>query len=344
MSTQQSSSTISIFRHPSEFPPVVWAALQHEPRSSNIIYAHAAKVVQASRAAAPIRTASADLWIVCWVPGPSLTVQFILSCTSGPLGAYPVFIYTPLSSDILAASFIQSCMKSIIDILRINVPPERVFSVFALDPVADAFATLWTSTVGSRLAPSPVYYHAKFMCCDKTTFKVGELGGTSSALGISRPATVADLFDVAGLCHGFAAASEPFVLSEEAALDEATMLIRDGNVWVHTVQGPNGTPVVTCIVAATRNTDTVAAITKVYTDPNWRSRGYAERLVRYVCHILLRQKESVVLYVAHNNPAARKVYERVGFLGFGGLAGGAGAADSWKELGFDRGMVQLGHW
>lgn len=57
---------------------------------------------------------------------------------------------------------------------------------------------------------------------------------------------------------------------------------------------------------------------------------------------LLRTKQSVVLYVAHNNQAAKKVYERVGFVGF--AASGAGATDSWKELGFDPTLVRLGHW
>ncbi len=49
-----------------------------------------------------------------------------------------------------------------------------------------------------------------------------------------------------------------------------------------------------------------------------------------------------MLYVANNNDAATTVYKRVGFVRF--AASGAGATDSWKEIGFDRNLVQLGHW
>ncbi|KAI0632413.1 hypothetical protein C8Q77DRAFT_1159042 [Trametes polyzona] len=335
MSTQHLLSHISVFYHSSYFPTPVWEALEREPRSSNIIYAHAREMnIIDSRASTAARTHSPDLWIVCWASGPTPNMEFILSCTSGPLGDYPVFLYSPLPSETLISEFIYPRMRLIIDALHINVPPERVFSVFALDPVADVFAALWTSTVGIRLAPFPTYYHAKLMCCDKTTFENGQTDNASDVLGTSWAASDADLLEVARLCGDFSATSAPFVLSPDRALKEATHLIRDGNAWVHTLQGPNDVSVIACIVAATRNTDTVSAITKVYTDPQWRSRGYAERLVRYVCNFLLQEKKSVVLYVSHSNPA-RKVYERVGFVGF---------ADSWKELGFERSAVEIGHW
>ncbi len=59
---------------------------------------------------------------------------------------------------------------------------------------------------------------------------------------------------------------------------------------------------------------------------------------------LLKTKESVVLYVAHNNPAAAKVYHRVGFVGLEPQAEKVSGVDSWLELGFDRRRVVLGHW
>lgn len=59
---------------------------------------------------------------------------------------------------------------------------------------------------------------------------------------------------------------------------------------------------------------------------------------------LLESKESVVLYVAHNNPAAAKVYHRVGFVGLCDEERSTDSVDNWLELGFDRGLVDLGHW
>lgn len=59
---------------------------------------------------------------------------------------------------------------------------------------------------------------------------------------------------------------------------------------------------------------------------------------------LLRLKESVVLYVAHNNPTAAKVYHRVGFVGLSEDEEPVEGVDSWLELGFDQEKVELGHW
>ena len=57
--------------------------------------------------------------------------------------------------------------------------------------------------------------------------------------------------------------------------------------------------------------------------------------------LLHEGKQVVVLYVAHNNPAATKVYRRVGFQGLLGDTRPAGVED-WLELGFQG--AQLGHW
>ena len=54
----------------------------------------------------------------------------------------------------------------------------------------------------------------------------------------------------------------------------------------------------------------------------------------------MQKKKSVVLYVGRNKPAL-KVYERVGFNVFDGVSSGIA---SWKELGFDRQKIELGHW
>jgi ribosomal protein S18 acetylase RimI-like enzyme len=58
---------------------------------------------------------------------------------------------------------------------------------------------------------------------------------------------------------------------------------------------------------------------------------------------LLKEHESVVLYVAHDNPAAAKVYHKVGFRGLLSDHAKDGVED-WLELGFDRKVVELGHW
>jgi hypothetical protein len=59
---------------------------------------------------------------------------------------------------------------------------------------------------------------------------------------------------------------------------------------------------------------------------------------------LLKTKESVVLYVAHDNKAAAKVYHRVGFIGLDGKDCSVDGVERWLEIGFDRDVVKLGHW
>jgi predicted GNAT family acetyltransferase len=76
---------------------------------------------------------------------------------------------------------------------------------------------------------------------------------------------------------------EPFVLSRNEAYDEAVRYINSQQMWVHEISRCGGPPAIASIVAVTRASDKVAAITKVFTNPAWRSRRCAERLVRHVC-------------------------------------------------------------
>lgn len=72
-------------------------------------------------------------------------------------------------------------------------------------------------------------------------------------------------------------------MTQDEAIEEATRLIRDGQLWVHEITARGQAPELASIVAVTRTSETVAGITKVYTNPKWRQRGCAERLTRYVC-------------------------------------------------------------
>jgi len=121
--------------------------------------------------------------------------------------------------------------------------------------------------------------------------------------------------------------------------------VNNGLVWVHRIHKPGQSQSkIASIVAFTRNSESVATISKVYTSPDSRRLGCAERLVRCVCRHLLQTKENVVLYVAHDNPGAAKVYRRVGFLGLAKDGPAVEGVDPWMEIGFDRAKVQLGHW
>ncbi|RDB28653.1 hypothetical protein Hypma_015809 [Hypsizygus marmoreus] len=332
----------SVYRSAKSLPHVVWSTFESDPRNSNVMYAHAFKAAQEI-----MHTSVADghLWIVCSTEGDLQTpVDLVLSCTQGPLGTYPIFIFCahPLSK--LTDQFLVPRMHLLVKTLHGCVKTERVYSVFAVDVVTRIFAEHWYHLTGVQHYREP-YYAAKITFCTTRTLKVRRQFTVLPDISYDlRLAVTDDIPDVSKLCYGFAAASEPFVLTMEKAIQEATLLVENKQIWVHTVNALNQRPEIASIVAVTREGGAVAAITKVYTNPDWRSRRCAERLVRKVTQTLLKSKESVILYVAHNNPAACKVYNRVGFVGLDGSLPPVNGVDSWLELGFDRDLVDLGHW
>lgn len=74
------------------------------------------------------------------------------------------------------------------------------------------------------------------------------------------------------------------MLTEASSLKEAKFLVDNRMVWIHRIRplGKSSSEIAS-IVAYTRNSETVATITKVYTNSRWRCHGCAERLVRRVC-------------------------------------------------------------
>ena len=196
--------SVSTVLSAADIPAAVWSAFRENAQASNVMYAHADKVAKC-----PTPGGTADLWIVVWdmtkPSGTSVSVLFVLSCTIGPLGPYPIFIFTPLPSALLVDSFVRPRVLEMVRALRAVVSPERVFSVFAVDALTDAFADVWTAETGIQLDTNPLYYHASLMCCDKTTFRPAPPQGDGT---ISlRLAVEADVKKVSVLCQDFSVTS-----------------------------------------------------------------------------------------------------------------------------------------
>ncbi|EIW87018.1 hypothetical protein CONPUDRAFT_116004 [Coniophora puteana RWD-64-598 SS2] len=264
----------------------------------------------------------------------------ILSCTQGDMGAYPIFIFTPLSIAELQHEDIDGAVRELCQTLLGAVERKRVYSVFAVKPVAETFATVWSEVSGVAAIPEP-YYDATFSYCTKSSITRSHSYRPDLVFELRR-GQYEDIEGIAMLCRDFSRTSEPFVLDLDEAHREAQILVEKQQVWVHTVQRGDAPPEIASLVAVTRSAGDSAAITKVFTSNKWRQLGCAERLVRRVCNQLLREKERVVLYVGNNNPAA-KVYGRVGFKGLGGSTPVEGV-EPWSEIGFDRNQVELGQW
>lgn len=213
-------------------------------------------------------------------------------------------------------------------------------------PLTQQFTKTWSSTTGAIPVIDP-YYAAKHTFCTKDTLNDGTHNGApvspispSHSLRLAEPK---DLISCASLCHDFAAGSDPFFLSCEDAIKEARGYIQNKQMYVYDIATEDGRSEIASIVCVTRSSWNVAAITKVFTNPHHRGRKCAEKLVRYVCQQQLYElnKQLVVLFVAHDNKAAEKVYDRVGFQGLWGKARPEGVND-WVEIGFED--TELGHW
>ncbi|KAH9897879.1 hypothetical protein C8Q73DRAFT_663751 [Cubamyces lactineus] len=333
--------------------------LRRHEASSNIVLAHALKRVDAQTALSGFefmsesdvyaRLSSTDLdshtprpsnsafWLTVWSqssPSCPPTLDLVLACVDWTLGDYPIFLWTPNRVSATSSAWLAPRIAELTAHLTRCVPPERVFSVFGLTSLVKAFARAWTNLTGFPVEPEP-FYAALFSQCTADTFRESD---AALPEGHSlRKATPADVEPVAQLCKEFADDSIFFPLSIERARVEARELISKGLVWVYDASGD-----ITTICAVTRNSHRVSAITKVYTTPRWRRRGCAEYLVREVTAQLLFNvgKDSVVLYVGHEN-SAQRVYDRVGFAGLCGKDKPDVVEDS-LELGFVG--ADRGHW
>lgn len=202
----QSLSTpysVSIFESATALPPLIWDVLKSNPLESNIIYPHALKTLADEKdGVAPLER---QCWIAAVSDGLESSVEFLLACTEGPLGPYPIFIVSTLPSLTFPDNLIRPRLRTLVHSLYATVPATRVYSVFARRPVAIAFSELWQETTGISLYKLP-YYDANLLCCIEATFLP-----TARQLAIYHDMVVYDLRlavkddipAVAVLCHDF---------------------------------------------------------------------------------------------------------------------------------------------
>ena len=186
-----------------DLPNSVWESFSFHPRGANIMHSHAKKSRLSEEAGNPPKVG--QCWVVCSrkLGNGDPSVDFVLSCTEGPLGNYPIFIFTTIPHNQLNSGATASGISALVDALSPLVAITRVFSVFAPEPLARRFASAWTEKHGIPLDSDPEYYHAKLTYCTKETLRPPSQS-TPAPNGRPRRANQSDIPTIAELCQAFA--------------------------------------------------------------------------------------------------------------------------------------------
>jgi hypothetical protein len=202
-----SKFVVQTYTNSLSLPALVWDFFATHQKHTNVIYPVAKKCLQLelSGDSPPPGT----LWMTCFTTYSSQdpSLDFVLSCTPGPQGLYPIFICSTKAPQRLSDDYIQPRLKELVRGLHASVPTARVYSVFAPKSIAKCFVHLWTAQTGISLSEDPVYYSAKLTHCSRASFCNRRPTQNSDCSYIMRPAVEADISSAASLCYGFAAVS-----------------------------------------------------------------------------------------------------------------------------------------
>lgn len=160
------------YHHASDLPHHVWQALSDNQAAANVILPFAEKARSFSR-----EGDDKQWWVV--LSDDANNVEFVLSCTKGPLGNYPIFIVVSKSvarrteaedGDQPLTDAVSALVLGLLNI----VPPKRVFSVFSIAKVSKKFAELFVTEAHARqehdIQIDKDYYDATFTFCTRETF------------------------------------------------------------------------------------------------------------------------------------------------------------------------------
>lgn len=249
---------------------------------------------------------------------PPKRLDIVLACTSSHMGPFPLFIVSLGDSQELVPEFTRPRIIEMTAQLATKIDPSLVFSIFGSLPLIQPFVDEWNHLTGAVVTPGGPWYEARMLQCHVSDFDgkpVTRLEDPETTR--FRLASLEDLPAVSELCRQFSVLSvgnfrpiqlkadyivplkQPYELLEDRARYHAHHLITHGQVWVcevllrplHSLSSQSDvlsdgaatrSNDIVSICAVTRETEGVAAITKVLTHPSARRRGYAQHLLRHV--------------------------------------------------------------
>jgi hypothetical protein len=190
----------STYTRASDLPESVLKVLRSNARNANVILPPALKIMAAEQSS---NFNQKNIWITCASQNPPCPIEFVLSCAEGYMGSYPLFILTTLPVNQLTDEHIRSCVQMMAQALKKAVPIQRVYSVFAPEPLTEAFVAVWTRLTGIKSHAEP-YYAANITYCTRDSFVNRQTSVHPSLTYEIRPAIASDINEIADLCFQFA--------------------------------------------------------------------------------------------------------------------------------------------
>lgn len=192
---------ISTYRRAIDIPEIVLDTLESYGNDANVILPQLNKARTAELSGQPVGN---YLWITCSSNG---NLELVLSCTSGNMGEYPIFICATRPFDDLNDAYLRPRIELLVERLKAELSSSRrVYSIYAPDPVSKLFSEEWTRITGIKHYPEP-YYAAKITFCTRRSFVNRQTSVHPSLTYDLRPAIDSDIPAIAPLCYGFASES-----------------------------------------------------------------------------------------------------------------------------------------
>jgi len=188
-----------------DFPQFAWTALRSKEVDANTILPPLLKCWEMEQEGSITLN---QLWIIIYTSSQQPEVKLIASCTDGPTGSYPIFIFTPIPTQYIERerTILFLGLNCIVRELLDRVHRKRVYSVFALEKLSRMFASLWTEATRIPVMKDP-YKEEKISFLTAETFKRNDLPLPPNETCDLRPAVRADREQVAKLCYMYAADS-----------------------------------------------------------------------------------------------------------------------------------------
>jgi ribosomal protein S18 acetylase RimI-like enzyme len=255
------------------------------------------------------------------------------------IGPFPGVFACSHDPSLLPSSLLTGVTSAFVHRLEdLKVPAARLQSVFGPTLLTRPFATYWAALHSLTVKPEPVLdAHLAIISRNTLTSPTRPL---QERITLGK-ATIDELDIIARMNRDFAQVASPHPLDMPAARKQAEYMIKKGQLFVARLSSEaeddneniKQAAQVQAVVAVVPKTPGIKSVSIVWTELAVRGMGLAEALVRYSCGQMLQNSQPVstgevdqiCLHVEPSNPAAVKVYKRVGFL----------LDEHWTEYGWE---------